>query len=227
MRTSFATTLFTAAALYGTIGLSAPAPVPADSPSQGHISSVISHADQNGNIEWTTHPDGSRTGTIPFEHVSAAESAPKLAIRGPKAAVGAWTNIGKLAAYGGHAAEYACEKSGAYGVSSTIQKVSTDACSQFLETIPGTPVAQKAWNIYQAPAAAGADGGSIVSSFRWFYNTANAPTLTETICKKAYEQLTSSFCQGKGDKGDDTRGGEISIGDGDDYLMIGVAPNDA
>ena len=35
------------------------------------------------------------------------------------------------------------------------------------------------------------------------------------------------FCQGKGDKGTATRGGEIKIGNGNDYIMIGIDPNDA
>lgn len=34
-------------------------------------------------------------------------------------------------------------------------------------------------------------------------------------------------CQGKGDKGTATRGGEIRIGKGDDFLMIGLDPNEA
>lgn len=224
MHTSFVT-LFAAASLYGTIGLAAPT----DAPSKGHISSVVDHLDSNNNIEWSTNKNGGRTATIPFDMVSSAEqnTGPRLAVRGPGAAVGGFTNIGKLNEYANNAASYACEQSGAYGVSDTIKTASTDACSTFLKTVPGAPVAEKAWNVYQAPAAAGPGKNQIVTTFRWFYNSAQAPSLTDTICKKAYEQLTSVFCQGKDDKGDDTRGGEIKIGDGDDYLMIGLDPNNA
>ena len=218
-------TLFAAASLYGSVCSAAPT----DSTSNGQISTVVGHLDSNGQVEWTpTDENGGRTATISGDLVSSAQQntgySRKLAVRGPGADVGGFTNIGQIV---GNAASYACENGGAYGVSGTIHDLATEACSTFLKSVPGAPVAEKAWNIWQSPTKAGASGNQVTTMFRWFYKSASAPSLTESICKTAYDQLTGDFCQGKGDHGDDTKGGEIKIGTGDDYLMIGLDPNDA
>ena len=193
----------------------------------GAISFVVGQLDSNGQIDWWPAENGGRTATIPADLVSSAQpgSTKRVVVRhGPSADVDGFTNIGQIA---GNAASYACEKNGAYGVSSTIESLATDACSTFLKSVPGAPVAEKAWNVWQSPSKPGASGNQIVTTFRWFYNSASAPSLTDTVCSTVYQQLTSVFCQGKGDQGTDTRGGEIKIGTGDDYLMIGLDPNGA
>ena len=93
--------------------------------------------------------------------------------------------------------------------------------------VPGAPVAENVWNVYKGVAQLGADGGHINIFFRLFYNSAPAPKLIESICTKAYDESTNQLCQGKGDKGATTQGGEIKIGSGDDYLMIGFDPKSA
>ena len=213
----------------GSFCLTLSSAVPTSTPSPG-IAATVSHLDSKGMLHWTPAGNG-RTTTISGGLVSyaqdqlASNSTTKLRVRGgPKADVGSFTNLGQIA---GYAASYACEKSGAYGISSTIEGYATDACDSLVSQVPGVPIAETAWRVWQSAASPGANGNSVSTIFRYFTNTASAPTLTQSICALAFEDLTSAFCQGKGDKGADTRGGEIKIGSGDDYLMIGFDPNDA
>ena len=203
--------------------------VPTTSPPPG-IAAVVNHLESKGVLHWTPAGKGGRTTTVPGEYVSYAQnqlatnSTKPLQVRGgPKADVGGFTNIGQIA---GNAASYACEKSGAYGISSTIEGYATDACDSLVSQVPGVPIAETAWRVWQSAASPGANGKSVSTIFRYFTNTAAAPTLTQSICALAFQDLTSVFCQGKGNNGADTRGGEIKIGSGDDYLMIGFDPND-
>lgn len=214
----------------GSLYFSFSSAVPTTSPAPG-IAATVNHLDSNSMLHWTPTPEGGRTTTIATGLVShahqqlAAGSSRKLKARGgPSADVGGFTNLGRIANY---AASYACEQSGAYGVSSTIDSYATDACTNLLTQVPGVPQAETAWRVYQSATSPGADGGSISTIFRFFTNTASAPTLTQSICTTAFQDLTTNYCQGKGDHGADTKGGEIKIGDGDDYLMIGFDPNSA
>ena len=210
----------------GSFYLTSSAAAPANS-SDPRVHETVTHLDSNNMIHWTPTSDGGRTAVIPAGVVSyaheqlAASGSHKLKARGPSAAVGGWTNLGQIANY---AAQYACEQSGAYGVSTTIAASATDACSNLLGQVPLVPIAENAWRIYQSAAAAGASGNQVSTIFRFFTNTAAAPTLTQSICTTAITDLTSTVCQGKGDKNSDTRGGEIKIGTGDDYLMFGIDP---
>ena len=224
--TTFTTFVF--ANLYAGICLAAPTEL--QTPSQGKISTIVGQLDSHNKLDWTPVGDGGRVATIPAQLVSSVQqntglTNKTLAIRdGTSADVGRFTNIGRISNI---AASYACEKGGAYGVSSTIETSAKQACKQFLQTLPAAPVAENAWRIYQGAAQPGADGNEVSTIFRWFYNSAAAPALTDTMCNTAYQYLTTTFCQGKGGKGAATRGGEIKIGDGDDYTMIGFDPNDA
>lgn len=186
-------------------------------------------------IDWKPAGRGGRVATVPGHVVATAHTELTtnrtttsrlllLARDGPSADVGSFTNLGQIASY---AASYACEQSGAYGVSQTIESFATEACTALVAQVPGVPAAEKAWQIYQSAAAPGADGSAVTTLFRFFTNTASAPSLTQSVCGTAFEDLTSVVCQGKGDKGSATRGGEIRIGKGDDYLMIGLDPNEA
>ncbi|KAL8810213.1 MAG: hypothetical protein Q9200_002756 [Gallowayella weberi] len=193
------------------------------------ISAVVNHLDSKGQIDWVMTSNGGRIATIPAQYVDAANQALNcrsldLQTRGPKADVGGWTNAGQIAQ---QAASYACEKSGEWGVSSTIEAGATDACSNLLKAAPGAVQAEAAWNVYQAVSQPDDAGGSFTTIYRWFYNTVKAPSLTEQICTSVYQKLRSDFCQGKGNNGTNTRGGEMEIGSGDDYLMVGVDPNKA
>ena len=209
-------------------------PVPDVVPSNNgtaRISSVINHLDSAGKITWQTTEDGGRYATIGSDYIKTARKATKkraiVAIEardGPRADVGAFTNIGNMAQ---QAASYACESSGAWGVSATIESQATAACAVFLNQIPGVPLAETAWNVYQAAVTPDSSGGNFITNFRYFYNTAAAPTLTAQICNQAYEELTSNLCQGKGNNDANTQGGEIKIGKGQDYLMIGLDPDSA
>ena len=200
---------------------------PTTSPAPG-IHATVSQLDSNNMIHWVPTENGGRTAIIPAGVVShahqqlATRDSHELKVRGgPSAAVGAWTNIGQISNY---AASYACEQGGAYGVSSTIAAYTTDACTSLLKQVPLVPVAEKAWSTYQSATAPGGDDKTVTTIIRFFTNTASAPPLTESICKTAITDLTSMFCQGKGDYKADTRGGEIKIGNGDDYLMFGIDP---
>ena len=136
--------------------------------------------------------------------------------------VGRFTNLGRIANY---AASYACEKRGTYAVSSTLETFITPACTSLVGQVPAVPMAEKAWSVYWATAP-GASGNQVAIIFRFFTNTASAPVLTESICNTALEDLTSIACQGTGVYGQDTQGGEIKVGSGENYLMIGIDPND-
>ena len=199
------------------------------SPTSNGIAATVNHLDSKNMLHWT--PSGSgRTTTISAELVTYAQgqissnsTAQKLRMRGaPHADVGGWTNAGQIANY---AAKYACEKSGEYGVSTIIESYAADACKGLLAQVPGVPIAETAWRVYQSAASPGANGDQFSTIYRFFTNTAAAPTLTQNICTTAFNDLTSTYCQGKGDKYEDTRGGELQIGTGDDYLMIGFDPN--
>lgn len=217
-----ASTVVAAASLFAAISA---APAPAPTSSSSNFRQGFSKLDAQGELEWT-YVDGGRRTTIPIDKIHSVNSR-SLALEargGPSAAVGDWTNAGQIAQ---HAASYACEKSGEYGVSTTIEALASDACKNLLDLVPGAPVAEKAWNVFQAATKPDASGGQFNTIYRFFYNTASAPKLTKSICSKVFDDLTNTFCQGKGDKGTQTRGGEMKIGTGDDYLMIGFDPNSA
>lgn len=227
----FSTSTIVAAAAYLSSALAAPVTDGDVSKFQGtpKISSVVNHLDSNNQIEWITAPSGGRYATVPAFRIAAAHAAlnsRSLSIegRGTGADVGGFTNAGQVLRY---AASYACEQSGEYGVSSTIEAGATDACDHLLALVPGAPQANAAWNIFQAASEPDDAGGSFSTVYRMFYNTASAPTMTKQICTAVYQKLTSDFCQGKGHNGANTRGGEMKVGSGDDYLMIGVDPNQA
>ena len=193
------------------------------------ISLVINHLDSTGKIEWQTTEDGGRYATISSDDIEAARkattkrSAVDLEARGgTDAAVGAFKNIGNIAE---QAASYACESTGEWGVSATIESQATAACASFLGNLPPIPQAETVWNVYQGIRRADSSGGNFITNFRWFPNTAAAPTLTTQICTLAYQMLTSNLCQGKGNDNANTQGGEIKIGSGRDYLMIGLDPD--
>ena len=216
-------TVLAASSLYFTFASA----VPTTSKGPG-IHDTVTHLDSNNMIHWTPTEGGGRAAVIPAGVISHAHQqlthtgSQKLKFRrGPTAAVGSWTNLGQIQNL---AAEYACEQSGSYGVSATLATYATDACKTLLAQVPGVPIAEKAWSTYQSAAAPGPDGNSVSAIFRFFTNTASAPSLTQSICTEAIKDLTTTICQGKGDKGADTRGGEIKIGTGDDYLMFGIEP---
>ena len=223
---SYLFTTFASTALYA--GACLAAPTESQMPNQGMISTVVDHLDSNHEVDWTpAGGDGSRAATILLELVSSAQqntglTSRTLVARDHRAKVGHFRNIGRI---GNYSALYACEKSGSYGVSSTIEAASKNACLYFLEMYTGAPVAENNWNIYQTAPQPGSDGNQVVVNFRYFYNSEYAPKLTEEMCITAYDYLTSVFCQGKGDRGTATRGGEIQIGQDDDYVMIGFDPN--
>lgn len=100
----------------------------------------------------------------------------------------------------------------------------TEACPALVAQVPGVPIAEKAWSIYQSAAAPEADGDSGPTIVRFFTKAARVPIRTQSICGTAFEDL-SAFFQGKGDKGAETKGGKIKIGSGNDYLMLGFDPN--
>ncbi|KAL9075706.1 MAG: hypothetical protein Q9161_001458 [Pseudevernia consocians] len=214
----------------GSLYLTSCSAAPTNSSSTPGIGATVKHLDSNGMLHWTPAANGGRTtiiapGLVAHAHTQLATGGSrKLKPRGgPSADVGGFTNIGQIANY---AASYACEQSGAYGVSTTIDTYIAPACTSLVGQVPGVPIAETAWSIYQAAAAPGADGNQVATIFRFFTNTAAAPTLTESICNTAFTDLTSTFCQGKGDHDQDTQGGEVKVGTGNDYLMIGFDPND-
>lgn len=201
------------------------------SSSQPGIAATVNHLDSKNMLHWTPSGNGRATtipgGLITYAHKQLASNNPtqKLRIRGaPEADVGDWTNIGQISDY---AARYACEQDGEYGVATTIESYVTDACTGLLDQVPGVPTAESAWRVWKSAASPGADGDQVSTIFRFFTNTAAAPKLTRSICSTVIADLTSTFCQGTGDKSADTRGGEIQIGTGDDYLVIGLDPNKA
>lgn len=222
-------TIIAAAAFFASVSA---APTPDATPSSrdtARIGPVVNHLDAQGKIEWQPTEDGGRYATIGSDHIEAAQKATTKrslvdleARGGPGAAVGAFTNIGSIAQ---QAASYACEQSGEWGVSATIETQATNACASFLKNLPGVPQAETVWNVYQGLRKPDSSGGNFITNFRWFYNSAAAPALTDQICKEAYTKLTTDFCQGKGNNGANTRGGEVRIGKGEDYLMIGLDPN--
>ena len=211
----------------GSFYLTSSSAAPTSSPQPG-IAATVNHLDSKNMLHWAPSGNG-RATTIPgvlvtYAHAQLAgnNTTQTLRMRGaPKAHVGRWTNIGQISDY---AAKYACDKGGEYGVATTIESYANDACTGLLQQVPGVPIAESAWRVWQSAASPGAKGDQVSTLFRFFTNTAAAPTLTESICSTVFTDLTSTFCQGKGDKAADTRGGEIKIGTGDDYLMIGFDP---
>ncbi|KAK3166765.1 hypothetical protein OEA41_009890 [Lepraria neglecta] len=222
-------TVIAAAAFFASVSA---APTPDTAPVKrgtARISPVVNHLDSAGKIEWQSTEDGGRYATIGSDDIDAARKATTKrslvdleARGGTDAAVGAFTNIGNIAQ---QAASYACESSGEWGVSATIESQATAACANFLQNLPGVPQAETVWSVYQGIKAPDSSGGNFITNFRWFYNTAAAPPLTTQICAQAYQALTSDFCQGKGSNDANTQGGEVKIGKGDDFLMIGLDPN--
>lgn len=196
------------------------------------LSETVNHLDSNGLLDWKPTADGGRTTTIPtnlvaqaFEDLEPGSSQKLEARKGPKepqAHVGHFNNIGQIA---GYAAAYACEKDGDWSVSSRVDDSIVDACASLVLQVPEVPIAMSMWKIYQSPQQPGADGSSLSVYFRWYTRTAYAPVLTWDVCEDALKELTSWYCQGKDKHSTDSQGGEIRIGGGDDYLMIGYDPN--
>ncbi|KAL8682935.1 MAG: hypothetical protein Q9186_001098 [Xanthomendoza sp. 1 TL-2023] len=229
MYSTIATALIIAS-VYTTIGAAAPTDAQS-TPAEHRISPYINYLDSNNQLEWNDTPEGGRTAKVPFELISGARQeleansdSDKLLVRGGKdAAVGGWTNMGQIS---DHAASYACIVSGEWAKQKTVQDLAKDSCKALVEMVPGAPVAQRAWNVYKvAKITEGTDGTNIKTILRWYYNSARAPQLTEDLCKTVYEVLTKNICVGTGDKKSSSRGGEIKIGDGSDYTMIGFDPN--
>ena len=221
----FTTATIMAISALCTLANAAPAPKP-DTP----FPTALNQLDADGNITWTPTASGGRTAQIPFDEIDSAvlPATPKLKQRGsgsPGSGVERWTNLGQIANY---AAEYACQDTGAYALSSVIESSAPDACKALVRMTPGAPIASKAWNVWQGTqaAAANGEGEPVQTIYRFFYKSAGAPKLDEGMCKKAMGILTESACQGKGGNRDSTRGGEIRIGGHDDYIQIGFDPND-
>ncbi|KAL8699491.1 MAG: hypothetical protein Q9201_005980 [Fulgogasparrea decipioides] len=203
-------------------GVSMAAPAPAPQSSSPSFRQLVQHLDANGQVTWTEADSGARTAHIPFDLLEEAK-ANKLNPRDDfDSGVSGWANMGQIANY---AARYACQHSGEYALDSTVSASVTDACKGLVAMTPGTPVASKAWNIWQgAKAAANSEGQQVRSLFRFFYKSASAPKLDEVICKRAFDALTQFVCQGKGDKGTSSQGGEVRIGNDDNYIQIGFDP---
>ncbi|MCJ1376105.1 hypothetical protein MMC20_007345 [Loxospora ochrophaea] len=184
---------------------------------------VVNHLDTNGHLDWTNTDGGRMTSISPGLIAAAKQNISQNALQ-KRSGVGSYTNAGQIADF---AAQYACESSGEWGISSTIESAATNACNNFLSSLPGAPVVQGAWQIWQSAVAPDATGGSETTNFRWQWLSSSAPSLTMSICQTAYSDLTSVYCQGKGDKGTDTQGGTIQVGNNGDYLEIGFDPNSA
>ncbi|KAL8750271.1 MAG: hypothetical protein Q9184_006479 [Pyrenodesmia sp. 2 TL-2023] len=215
------TTIITIGALCSSIG-AAPAPNP------GHpFPAAVKKLDADGKVTWTSTASGGRTAQISFDDIASVDTNTKIEQRGTNSGVGRWTNLGRIAnkAATYYAAEYACQDSGSYALSSKVASTAEDACKALVNMAPGAPVASTAWNIYQGAKDA-AKGHQAKAAFRFFYKTSSAPQLDEIMCKKAMSILTETACQGKEDKNDETRGGEIRIGDDENYTQIGFDPED-
>ncbi|KAI4269125.1 MAG: hypothetical protein L6R38_007585 [Xanthoria sp. 2 TBL-2021] len=217
----FSTATIIAAGALCTVVSAAPAPAPG-----APFPSAVKKLDADGKVTWTQTDSGARTAQISFDDIDSVASETKIKQRGsPGSSVESWTNLGQIANY---AAEYACQDSGAFALSSVIESSAKNACKELVGMIPGAPIASKAWNVWQgARAAANGEGKQVQTLYRFFYKSASAPKLDEAMCNKAMSILTESACQGKGGNGDSTRGGEIRIGDDDDYIQIGFDPNES
>ena len=217
-----------------TVVSAVPAPQAPQAPQAGTPFRTAFHQlDSEGKVTWTPAASGGRTAQISFDDIAAVGGNTKIKQRDekpdeeeadpPQSGVGGWTNLGKIA---NHAASYACQDSGGWALSSTVNSAAKIACKE-LEKFPHAMVVNKAWNLWEgAKLAANSEGDQAKAVFRFFYNSKEAPKLTETMCKKAMDILTESACQGKGDKGESSRGGEIKIGKDDDWLQIGFDAND-
>ena len=202
---------------------------PSASPSTG-IADTVNYLDSNDMLHWTPAGNG-RTTTIPgglvsFAHDQLKTNRPQKlgARRTPKAAVWKWTVLGVI---DGFSASWACIMTGAWGVSKTIAGDASDACNNLVyQASSSVPMAETAWRVWQSAPRPGADGQPVSTTFRYFTHTATAPTLTMSICTQAFDDLTSGLCPGWHAKGGATQGGEIKIGSGENYLMVGFDPND-
>lgn len=214
------TTIITIGALCTTIG-AAPAPSP------GHpFPAAVQKLDADGKVTWTSTASGGRTAQIPFDDIASVETDIKIKQRGILSGVGSWTNLGRIAndAAKNFAAEYACQDSGSYATSSVVSSTAETACRELVKMVPGQHAASTAWNVWQGAKEVGSSEAN--AAFRFFYKTKEAPKLDEVMCKKALSILTESACQGKGNNNDKSLGGEIRIGEGDDYVQIGFDPTD-
>ena len=219
----FVLTILAAWCLHLTLTWAAPSAFPPTG-----IADTVNYLDSKDMLHWTPAGNG-RTTTIPGGLVSFAHDqlktngSQKLSARGiPRAHVGKFTNLGHI---DGFAAWYACEKDGIWGMSKPIEGYASDACTSLVYQASGVRMAESAWRVWQSAPSPGAFGELVSTTFRFYTSTATAPTLTESICAQAFEDLTSTICQGKKALRTATHGGEIMIGEGESYLMIGFDPN--
>ena len=211
-------TILAAASVLVPLGTAAPS----DFKVKSRISTVVKFLDSQGKVNWTNvDGDGGRRAKIPADLIGSAQRRPAMLATRQDSSVGDFTSFGKI---GKTVASYACQDSGDYTISNTIEKLAVSACKNFLEDIPGVPYAQNFWNIWQSPPRRAADGGQLTTLFRWYYNSDKAPPLTLKACKAVYKKLTSDFCQGDGEYAGDSQGGEIKLGSDEDYTQIGYDP---
>ncbi|KAL8855271.1 MAG: hypothetical protein Q9178_008076, partial [Gyalolechia marmorata] len=211
------TTIITIGALCSSIG-AAPAP------NTGHpFPAAVQKLDADGKITWTSTDSGGRTAEIPFDDIASVETDAKIKQVRALSGVSGWTNLGQIAdkASQNHEARYACQKTGSYAKSSLVAETAKVACKELVNMVPG---ANKAWAIWQGAKDAATETTQAKAAFRFFYKTANAPKLDETLCNEAMAILTETACQGKEDNKDKSQGGEIKIGDGEDYIQVGFDP---
>lgn len=156
----------------------------------------------------------------------------ELEARGPSAAVGAWTNAGRLPENPVDdepvlQTQYACEESGQWAPNDKIFSGAQAACDDLISNlVPDTVVAMDDWVTHLGDSMEDGSGGTFVATYRMFYNTAKSPTATNATCVESFQRLTSDYCMGKNENGDNTKGGEMSVGEDDDYTMYGIDPND-
>ncbi|KAL9040260.1 MAG: hypothetical protein Q9180_002017, partial [Flavoplaca navasiana] len=168
----------------------------APAPNTGHpFPAAVQKLDADGKITWTSTDSGGRTAEIPFDDIASVETD---------------TKIKQVRALSG--------KTGSYAKSSLVAETAKVACKELVNMVPG---ANKAWAIWQGAKDAATETTQAKAAFRFFYKTANAPKLDETLCNRAMAILTETACQGKEDNKDKSQGGEIKIGDGEDYIQVG------
>jgi hypothetical protein len=131
-----------------------------------------------------------------------------------------WHEAGQYARMAAHSA---CIGSGVEIEGATVAKHIVRACAALVGKAPGMKLINDGWKAWQLFDMPDINGKNSYINFRFRQSGDHPPSLTETICQKVLDDMTTNMCVGSDG---DTSGATVAIGDGNGELQIGFDPND-
>ncbi|KAF2228468.1 hypothetical protein EV356DRAFT_581572 [Viridothelium virens] len=216
----FSTLFLASAALLSVVGASPTSQQTSDKPtisiSNQNVTTkpsqddIIKHLDDNKHIEWKPHGNG-RYCDIPANVWQEGKANVTKRATGP--ALEKRKGGGTTGSISGYAGKIACYGSGAQMGLDTINKEIVTGCENLLtSSLP--PLAVNALRVWNSPTLSDWQGKASYLRFGVEILTSGAPANTG-ICEAALQKF-NDFCEGDGQQ---SRGGEVTVGDDTKYTM--------